>query len=44
MGLEECKIGRVYNWKSARLEECRESLISVRLEGEGLKGCWIGRV
>ena len=45
--LEECKIGRVLNWKSERLDAVRLDAVGldgVGLDGVGLKGCKIGRV
>ena len=35
-----CKIGRVYDWKSERLEGVR--LGGCRIESVGLEGCRIG--
>ena len=41
-------MGRVEDWKSVRLEECKIGRVyylkNERLEGVGLEGCRIGRV
>ena len=41
--LEECRIGRVQDWKGAKLEECKIGKVE-DLRSVGLEECRIGRV